>query len=84
MKRGPIYYIRFSIAGKRQKVGTETDCYPVAEEKLAGLKAPRRGDLRSHTRQSRPESGSRAGYDVGHAGTSDRLPQTDTGPGEEI
>lgn len=34
MKRGSVYYIRFLLAGKRQKVSTETDCYQLAKEKL--------------------------------------------------
>lgn len=34
IKRGPVYYIRCSIAGKKRKVSTGTDGLQVAKEKL--------------------------------------------------
>jgi integrase len=34
IKRGPVYYIRYSVAGKKRKLSTETDNYQLAKEKL--------------------------------------------------
>ncbi len=34
IKRGPVYYIRYSLAGKKRKVSTGTDRLQVAKEKL--------------------------------------------------
>lgn len=34
IKRGPVYYIRYSIAGKKRKLSTETDNFQLAKEKL--------------------------------------------------
>src|SRR5688572_30671026 len=34
IKRGPVYYIRYSIAGRKRKLSTDTDNFQLAKEKL--------------------------------------------------
>ncbi len=47
IKRGPVYYIRHSVAGKKRKLSTDTDNSPLAHEKLR----------RFESAQARGESG---------------------------
>src|SRR5947199_362590 len=45
IKRGSVYYIRYSIAGKKHKVSTNTENFQLAKEKLRRFEgAQARGD----------------------------------------
>jgi hypothetical protein len=45
-KRGSFYYIKYSLAGRKHRVGTGTDNFQIAKEKLRQFEsAQARGDL---------------------------------------
>lgn len=45
-KRGSFYYIKYSLAGRKHRVGTGTDNFQIAKEKLRQFESTQaRGDL---------------------------------------